>query len=104
MLRGVIEHLLAASDPTLPAVFAEDAAALIGLTIATAGLAAHQVTGSPVPDAIGPILAGILLVLAAVVLINRSRQFLVGLEVDPRVRMAVLRTLLEMPEVAQVTY
>jgi Co/Zn/Cd efflux system component len=104
MLRGVIEHLLAASDPTLPAVFAEDAAALIGLTIATAGLAAHQVTGSPVPDAIGPILAGILLVLAAVVLINRSRRFLVGLEVDPRVRMAVLRTLLDMPEVARVTY
>jgi cation diffusion facilitator family transporter len=104
MHRDVIEHVLATSDPTLRAVFAEDAAALIGLTIATAGLAAHQLTGSPVPDAIGSILVGILLVLVAFVLINRNRRFLVGQEADPRVRMAFLQTLLDMPEVARVTY
>jgi len=102
--RDLIEHVLATSDPTLRAVFAEDAAALIGLLLATAGLAAHQLTGSPVPDAIGSILVGILLVMVAVVLINRNRRFLVGQEADPRVRAAVLRALLGMPEVARVTY
>ena len=37
--RDLIEHVLATSDPTLRAVFAEDSAALIGLVIAAAGLA-----------------------------------------------------------------
>src|SRR4029079_7476989 len=40
----------------------------------------------------------------AVVLINRNRQFLVGEEADPRVRAASIQELLEMPEVARVTY
>ena len=102
--RDLIEHVLATSDPTLRAVFAEDSAALIGLLIAAAGLAAHQLTGSPVPDAAGSILVGVLLAVVAVVLINRNRQFLVGQEADPRVRAAALQALLDAPEVARVTY
>jgi len=102
--RDLIEHVLATSDPTLRAVFAEDSAALICLVIAAAGLAAHQLTGSPVPDATGSILVGLLLGVVAVVLINRNLRFLVGEEADPQIRAAVLRALLEMPEVARVTY
>jgi cation diffusion facilitator family transporter len=102
--RDLIEHVLATSDPTLRAVFAEDSAALTGLVIAGAGLAAHQLTGSPVPDAIGSILVGVLLAVVAVVLINRNRQYLVGQEVDPRVRAAAVEALLAAPEVARVTY
>jgi cation diffusion facilitator family transporter len=102
--RDLIEHVLATSDPTLRAVFAEDAAALVGLVLAAAGLAARQVTGSAVPDAIGSILIGVLLTAVAVVLINRNRRFLIGQEADPRVRAAVLRAMLAHPEVARVTY
>jgi divalent metal cation (Fe/Co/Zn/Cd) transporter len=102
--RDLIEHVMVTSDPTLRAVFAEDSAALIGLVIAAAALAAHEVTGSAVPDAIGSILVGLLLGVVAIVLINRNLQFLVGEEADPRIRSAVLRALLEMPEVARVTY
>ena len=102
--RDLIEHVMVTSDPTLRAVFAEDSAALAGLVIAAAGLAAHQVTGSAVPDATGSILVGLLLGVVAVVLINRNLRFLVGEEADPRIRAAVLRALLEMPEVARVTY
>ena len=104
MQRDLIEHVLATSDPTLRAVFAEDSAALIGLLIAAAGLGAHQLTGSPVPDAAGSILVGVLLAVVAVVLINRNRRFLVGQEADPRVRAAALQALLNAPEVARVTY
>jgi cation diffusion facilitator family transporter len=104
MGRDVIEEVMATSDPTLRAVFAEDGAALAGLVIATVGLAAHQATGSATPDAVGSILIGSLLAVVAVVLINRNRQFLVGEEADPRVRAAAIRALLEMPEVARVTY
>ena len=104
MRRDLIEQVMATSDPTLRAVFAEDGAALIGLIIATVGLAAHQITGSPIPDALGSILVGVLLAVVAVVLINRNRQFLVGVEAGPQVRAAAIRSLLEMPEVARVTY
>jgi len=102
--RDLIEHVMVTSDPTLRAVFAEDSAALAGLVIAAAGLAARQLTGSAVPDATGSILVGLLLGVVAVVLINRNLRFLVGEEADPRIRSAVLRALLEMPEVARVTY
>jgi len=102
--RDLIEHVLATSDPTLRAVFAEDSAALIGLVIAAGGLAAHELTGSPVPDAIGSILVGLLLAVVAIILINRNLRYLVGEEADPRVRAAALRALLDMPEVARVTY
>jgi hypothetical protein len=47
---------------------------------------------------------GILLAVVAIVLIDRNRQFLVGEEADPRVRAAVIRVLLDDPEVARVTY
>jgi cation diffusion facilitator family transporter len=104
MERDLVEQIMATSDPTLRAVFAEDAAALTGLVIATAGLAAREVTGSAVPDAVGSILVGVLLVGVAVLLINRNRRFLVGEEADPRVRAAVLVALLALPEVARVTY
>ena len=104
MQRDLIEHVLATSDPTLRAVFAEDSAALAGLLIAAASLAARQLTGSPIPDAVGSIVIGVLLAVTAMVLINRNRQFLVGQEADPRVRAAAIQALLDAPEVARVTY
>src|SRR5829696_8719040 len=104
MQRDLIEHVLATSDPTLRAVVAEDAAALIGLVFAAVGLAAHQLTGSPIPDAVGSILVGVLLAVVAIILINLNRRFLVGQEADPRVGAATLKALLDAPEVARVTY
>jgi cation diffusion facilitator family transporter len=102
--RDLIGGVLATSDPTLRAVFAEDAAALIGLVIAAAALGAHQATGSSTPDAIGSILVGLLLAAVATVLINRNRQFLIGEEASPNVRAATIEALLAEPEVARVTY
>src|SRR5689334_24906036 len=96
--RDLIEHVLATSDPTLRAVFAEDSAALVGLVIAAAGLGAHELTGSPVPDAIGSILVGVLLAVVAVVLINLNRRYLVGQEASPQVRSAAIQALLAAPE------
>jgi cation diffusion facilitator family transporter len=104
MERDLIEQVIATSDPTLRAVFAEDSATLIGLVIAAAGLGAHQLTGSAAPDAVGSILIGLLLAAVAIHLFDRNREFLVGEEVDPRIREAVIRALLKEPEVARVTY
>lgn len=101
--RDVLEHVMRTSDPTLRAVVFEDTAALVGLLIAGLGLLAHQLTGSPVPDALGSILVGLLLGVVAVVLINRNRRFLVGEMVGPEIRSAVLERILSLPEVDRVT-
>jgi divalent metal cation (Fe/Co/Zn/Cd) transporter len=102
--RDLLEHVLVTSDPTLRGVVAEDSAALVGLLVAAAGLGAHQLSGSVVPDALGSIVVGVLLAGVALVLIHRNRRFLVGEEVDPRVRAAALQQLLDLPQVARVTY
>jgi cation diffusion facilitator family transporter len=102
--RDLLGAVMATSDPTLRAVFAEDSAALIGLVIAAVGLGAHELTGSSTPDAVGSILVGLLLAAVAMVLIDRNRAFLIGEEPNPRLRAAAIRALLAEPEVARVTY
>jgi len=104
MERDLLGAVMATSDPTLRAVFAEDSAALIGLAIAAVGLGAHELTGSSTPDAVGSILVGILLAAVAIVLIDRNRAFLIGEEANPRLRAAAIGALLAEPEVARVTY
>lgn len=99
----LLDHILATSDPTVRAVFFEDAAALVGIVIAAVGIGLHQVTGSATPDAVGSILVGVLLGVVAVLLIERNRRFLVGEYAEPRVVRAVVARLLEQPEVARVT-
>lgn len=102
--RDLLEHVLATSDPTLRAVVAEDAAALVGLVLAGGGMLACELTDSSMPDAIGSILIGVLLGAVAINLIDRNRRFLVGQEADPHVRRAALQQILAFPEVARVTY
>jgi cation diffusion facilitator family transporter len=102
--RDLLEHILATSDPTLRAVFAEDAAALVGIVIAASGIALQQATGSSVPDAVGSILVGLLLAVTSVILIDRNRRFLVGEAVQPEVRAAALANLLASDEIRSVSY
>ena len=103
-MTGTLSHVLASSNPTLRAVFAEDAAALIGLGLAFLGVLLHQLTGSAYFDAAGSILVGVLLGIVAIVLINRNRRFLLGQVVDDDTRRAVLRELLERPDIDRITY
>ncbi|WP_269045844.1 cation diffusion facilitator family transporter [Paenarthrobacter sp. Z7-10] len=102
--RGTLEHVSASSNPTMRAVFAEDAAALMGLAIAFLGVLIHQLTGSPVPDAVGSILVGLLLGGVAVILIDRNRRFLVGQSVQHDVEVVATELLLKRPEIDRVTY
>lgn len=99
-----LEFVLDTSNPTLRAVFFEDSAALVGLVLAALGVSIHQLTGSPVPDALGSMAVGVLLGVIAVVLIQRNRNFLLGQEISTGLRRAVLTELLSHPDIERITY
>ncbi len=101
---STLEHVAKSSNPTLRAVFAEDAAALIGLLIAFLGIFLHQLTGSPIPDAPGSIAVGVLLAVVAVVLIDRNHRFLIGQSLSPETEKLAVGLLLQRPEIDRVTY
>ncbi len=102
--RDLLTHALVTSDPTVRAVFAEDSAALIGIVLATLGIAMHEVTGEVAWDAAGSILIGLLLGGVAVLLIDRNRRFLTGEPGTPALYSAAHDQLEEMPEIAAVRY
>ena len=102
--RDLLTHALETSDPTVRAVFAEDASALIGIVIAAAGIALHELTGVAAWDAVGSILVGLLLGVVAVLLIDRNRRFLTGESGSEDLREAALARVQQLPDVATVRY
>lgn len=102
--RDLLSHALETSDPTVRAVFAEDAAALIGILIAAVGIALHEFTGVLAWDAMGSILIGVLLGMVAVLLIDRNRRFLTGEPGSDELREAAIARIKELGEVAEVRY
>ncbi|MFC6396538.1 cation diffusion facilitator family transporter [Luteococcus sanguinis] len=101
---STLRYVADTSNPTLRAVFFEDAAALVGLVVAFAGILTHQLTGDAIYDAIGSIVVGILLGVIALFLIGRNSDFLAGQSVSPAFRARALAKLLEHPEISRVTY
>ena len=76
--RDFLDQVMLTSDPTVRAVFAEDAAAIAGDLIAIVGVALHQATGSSLPEAIAAVLIGVLLVAVGAQLARRNHDFLLG--------------------------
>jgi len=102
--RDLLEHVLATSDPTVRAVFAEDSGALIGIALAFGGIALHQLTGNALWDSLGSILIGILLGVIAVVLIDRNRRFITGEPGSDELREAIVARIKALPDVAAVRF
>lgn len=84
--RDFLDHLDMTSDPIARAVFAEDAAAVLGNLIAAAGLGLQQLTGSSIPDAIAALLIGAILSFVAFQLARHNGDFLIGRQASVDIR------------------
>ena len=83
--RSIIRAITRGKDPTLFVVVFEDTAALLGLLVALGGLAAYQITGNPVFDALASIGIGVVLIFTALILALESKSLLIGESADPEV-------------------
>ncbi|MCE4538080.1 cation diffusion facilitator family transporter [Pelomonas sp. P7] len=77
-------------DPTTYTVVAEDAAALLGLLVAAAGIALAEALGRPEIDALASMVIGLLLAGVALLLVREARGLLVGEGVQPHTAEALV--------------
>jgi cation diffusion facilitator family transporter len=85
-------------------VFAENAAALIGLGIALAAVLATMVTGNNDYDATGSVAVGVLLVIVAFALGTEIKSLLIGESAGPAVRGAIVAFLDGRNEISKVMH
>ena len=102
--RSTFEHAARTSNSPLRAVFTEDFLALISLVIAAVAMVLHQLTNRAVFDATGSIVIGVLMGLAALMLINNNREYLSGKSPAPEFRRRVIEALQKQEDVARVTF
>ncbi|MDC0773653.1 cation diffusion facilitator family transporter [Streptomyces sp. HD] len=89
-------------DPALRTVVAEDATAVLGVTLAFGGMALHMVTGQVVWEASASLAIGALLVYVAYRLGRDARDQLIGEAADPEADAEIRALLAEQPEIDSV--
>ncbi|SDK97000.1 cation diffusion facilitator family transporter [Streptomyces indicus] len=99
---GMKRYVRWTPDTAVKAVFLEDSAALVGLTLAAGGLLGGQLTGSGVYDGAASILIGLLLVWVAWALGRSNAELLIGRSLPPALREEVRAELLAVPHVMEV--
>ncbi|MEU6229923.1 cation diffusion facilitator family transporter [Streptomyces sp. NPDC047042] len=100
--KGTAGGRSALRDPALRTVIAEDGTAVLGVTLALAGMALHMVTGQVVWEASASLAIGVLLVCVAVWLGRDARDQLIGEAADPEVSRDVRALLAAQPEIDSV--
>jgi len=89
-------------DPALRTVIAEDGTAVLGVTLALAGMALHMATGQVVWEASASLAIGVLLVCVAYWLGRDARAQLVGEAIDPELSREIRALLAAQPEIDSV--
>jgi cation diffusion facilitator family transporter len=89
-------------DPTTKTVLFEDSAAVIGVVLAIAGVALHQITGDKVWDGAASLAIAVLLVGVAVGLGHNTYELLIGAAALPEERRRIEEVLEARPEVDRV--
>jgi len=76
--REFLEESRVTSEPSLRAVFVEDAASIAGDVIAFTALALNEITGSSIPQGVAAVVIAVAMIRISLRLIQRSHDFLVG--------------------------
>lgn len=100
--RGMVDYIRRSPDITIKTVFFEDSAALIGLTIAAAGLTASELFHTEVWDGVASLAIGLLLGGVALMLGVQSRRLLLGAAADEQTIARIRETIATVPEVEAV--
>lgn len=95
-------YLLETKDSDLVVLFGENAAAVLGLVLALAAIAAAKLTGDPRWDAAGTLLVGIVLIGVAAFLAMEIKSLLTGEAADPAVLESLRIAVSEDPRLVNV--
>ena len=83
------QALFDSKDPTIPLVLLEDFAALTGLVLAFLAVGVSALTGNGLPDAIGSIVIGLLLMVVAVIIAKDAHSLIIGERATPEMERKV---------------
>jgi cation diffusion facilitator family transporter len=100
--RGLLEFVRRSRDPTTKTVLFEDSAAVAGVVLALAGVAASQVTGDPKWDGVASLAIALLLAGVAVGLGHQTYELLIGQAAEPEERRTIEQVLRRHPGVVAV--
>ncbi len=100
--RTILDQAAATSDPSLRAVFNEDAVSIAGDVFALTGLGLSQATGSSIPQAIAAVLIALVLIRVSLRLIRRNHDFLLGQPIPASDKDRVQTFLLTYPGVTAI--
>jgi cation diffusion facilitator family transporter len=100
--RPHLEYVRRSRDPTTKTVLFEDTAAVVGVVLAIAGVAASQVTGDPRWDGVASLAIALLLAVVAVGLGHQTYELLIGQAAEPEERRAIEAVLSRHPGVEAV--
>jgi cation diffusion facilitator family transporter len=100
--RTVLGHARLSRDPNVKMVLFEDSVALVGLLLATVGIALNEITGHTFWDPIASVLIGLLLISVAFWMGRDAKHFLIGSAALPDEREALEQAIEEFDEVEEV--
>ena len=97
--QGYFEAFRTSKDPSTFTVLFEDTAALVGLTIALAGVAGAQALALPQLDGIASLGIGVVLAVSSMLLARETKALLIGESARPHVRESILRIACDDPAI-----
>lgn len=96
------EYVRERADPAAVAILLEDGAAVLGVTLAAAGIAVSYFTGNPIFDSVTSLVIGLLLGLVAFYLVSENREHLLGRAVPEGVEDRFVDIVLKHPSVRSI--
>lgn len=102
--RSWPSYIRTSRSPELPVLLLEDSGALLGLVLATCGIALALITGNPVFDGLGTLAIGVLLMAIAIVLAIEMKSLLIGEAASPHVVQRIEAEMTQEPGVRRVIH